>query len=81
MSVFVPYVASLTGPGARFETADELAALADAYLASFKIPNHWDIREDPLRCNPAGKVLKSALLDGHSGVLGWAKGVTQHCDA
>jgi len=57
-------------PRVRFETADELAALANAYLASFKIPNHWDIRENSPPRNPARKVLKSTLWDGHSGVLG-----------
>ncbi len=39
-------------------------ALADwvgAKLAAFKVPAHWEVREDPLPRNAAGKVLKNVL--------------------
>lgn len=59
----------VTLPGTEV-TAEELAELVDSQLASFKVPNHWEIREDPLPRNPSGKVLKPALRDGHSAVFG-----------
>ncbi len=47
----------------------DLSAFVEGKLASFKLPTHWEIRTEPLPRNPAGKVLKPALRDGHSAVF------------
>jgi acyl-CoA synthetase (AMP-forming)/AMP-acid ligase II len=46
--------------GATIDTS-ELAEWVGAVLAPFKIPAHWEVREEPLPRNPAGKVLKNVL--------------------
>ncbi len=43
-----------------------LAAYAAEHLASFKVPEVWEFRSDPLPRNPSGKVLKPALRGGSS---------------
>lgn len=50
--------------GARIEL-DELRAWVAQTLAPFKVPAHWEVREEPLPRNAAGKVLKR-LLTGRS---------------
>lgn len=45
-------------------TSAELAAHLEGRIASFKVPEKWEIRTDPLPRNPSGKVLKRALRDG-----------------
>jgi len=51
--------------GARIDE-DELAAHCDSAFASFKVPSVWEIREEPLPRNAAGKVLKN-VLTGEAG--------------
>jgi steroid-24-oyl-CoA synthetase len=45
-------------------TVDDLRAYCGERLASFKVPEYVDVRDEPLPRNPAGKVLKSVLRDG-----------------
>ncbi len=47
-------------PGQSIDT-DVLAQWVGAKLAAFKVPAHWEIREEPLPRNAAGKVLKNVL--------------------
>jgi long-chain acyl-CoA synthetase len=42
-------------------TADDLRTYCAGRLASFKVPEYVDVRDEPLPRNPAGKVLKSVL--------------------
>ena len=46
--------------GARIDTDDLSAHCADG-LAHFKVPTLWEVREEPLPRNAAGKVLKNVL--------------------
>jgi acyl-CoA synthetase (AMP-forming)/AMP-acid ligase II len=46
--------------GARLDP-DELARFVGERLAAFKVPAHWELREEPLPRNAAGKVLKNVL--------------------
>jgi steroid-24-oyl-CoA synthetase len=41
--------------------ADDLRAHCAAKLANFKVPEHVELRDEPLPRNPAGKVLKNVL--------------------
>ncbi len=50
----------MTKPGVQ-ATAEELAQWTAMTLAPFKVPSMWEISEEPLPRNPAGKVLKSVL--------------------
>jgi long-chain acyl-CoA synthetase len=52
-------------PGAVV-TADELRDFCRPHLADFKVPEHVEMRTEPLPRNPAGKVLKSLLRGGES---------------
>lgn len=52
-------------PGATV-TADELRDFCRPHLADFKVPQHVEIRSEPLPRNPAGKVLKNLLRGGAS---------------
>jgi long-chain acyl-CoA synthetase len=45
---------------------DEIRAWCAARLADFKVPEHVEIRAEPLPRNPAGKVLKNLLRGGDS---------------
>jgi acyl-CoA synthetase (AMP-forming)/AMP-acid ligase II len=45
-------------------TPDELGAWCAEVLSYFKVPAHWDIRDEPLPRNASGKVVKQVLLDG-----------------
>ncbi len=45
-------------------TPDELGAWCAVSLSYFKVPAHWDIRDEPLPRNASGKVVKQVLLDG-----------------
>jgi long-chain acyl-CoA synthetase len=45
-------------------TADDIRAFCREHLADFKVPEHVEVRDEPLPRNPAGKVLKN-LLRGH----------------
>jgi long-chain acyl-CoA synthetase len=47
-------------PGASLDP-DELARWTGETLAAYKVPSEWDIRQDPLPRNAAGKVLKNVL--------------------
>ena len=47
-------------------TADELRDFCRPHLADFKVPEHVEIRSEPLPRNPAGKVLKNLLRGGES---------------
>jgi long-chain acyl-CoA synthetase len=47
-------------------TVDELRAFCRAQLADFKVPEHVEMRSEPLPRNPAGKVLKNLLRGGES---------------
>ena len=47
-------------PGARPDVA-ELETFCRETLAAYKVPSAWEIREDPLPRNAAGKVLKTQL--------------------
>ena len=42
-------------------TADDLRDFCRERLADFKVPEHVEIRDEPLPRNPAGKVLKNLL--------------------
>jgi long-chain acyl-CoA synthetase len=42
-------------------TEDDIRAHCAAKLANFKVPEHVELREEPLPRNPAGKVLKNVL--------------------
>jgi acyl-CoA synthetase (AMP-forming)/AMP-acid ligase II len=42
----------------------DLATHLEGRIASFKIPEVWEVRSAPLQRNPSGKVLKRALRDG-----------------
>jgi long-chain acyl-CoA synthetase len=44
-------------------TVEDLRAYCGARLASFKVPEYVDLRDEPLPRNPAGKVLKSVLRE------------------
>jgi acyl-CoA synthetase (AMP-forming)/AMP-acid ligase II len=46
--------------GARIDTGELAARCADK-LAHFKVPTLWEVREEPLPRNAAGKVLKNVL--------------------
>lgn len=46
--------------GAEIDTGD-LARFVGEKLAPFKVPAHWEIRNEPLPRNAAGKVLKNVL--------------------
>lgn len=45
-------------------TADDVRTHAAAHLAPFKVPEHVELRDEPLPRNPAGKILKGLLRDG-----------------
>jgi long-chain acyl-CoA synthetase len=47
-------------------TAEELRAFCRVQLADFKVPEHVELRSEPLPRNPAGKVLKNLLRGGES---------------
>jgi len=49
-------------PGADVD-ADGLHAFCAEALAYYKVPEHWEIRTEPLPRNATGKVVKQALLD------------------
>ena len=51
----------VTKPGAS-TTKEELAAWVGSTLAYFKVPSHWEIRNEPLPRNATGKVLKHVLV-------------------
>ena len=40
---------------------NELAAFCGETLAAYKVPSLWEVREEPLPRNAAGKVLKTQL--------------------
>jgi long-chain acyl-CoA synthetase len=42
-------------------TAEDIRAHCAATLANFKVPEHVELRDEPLPRNPAGKVLKNVL--------------------
>jgi long-chain acyl-CoA synthetase len=44
--------------------SSELASWCAESMAYFKVPTHWDIRNEPLPRNASGKVVKQVLLDG-----------------
>jgi len=48
--------------GGATPDADTLAAWCREAMASFKVPSLWEIRDEPLPRNAAGKVLKNVLL-------------------
>jgi acyl-CoA synthetase (AMP-forming)/AMP-acid ligase II len=50
-------------PGRRLDTSALARWVADA-LAYFKVPAHWELREEPLPRNATGKVLKHLLVAG-----------------
>lgn len=47
-------------------SADELRDFCRPHLADFKVPEHVEVRSEPLPRNPAGKVLKNMLRGGES---------------
>ena len=47
-------------PGAEVGE-EELAAFCAEGLARHKVPAHWELREEPLPRNAAGKILKQVL--------------------
>ncbi|MGZ4675150.1 MAG: class I adenylate-forming enzyme family protein [Acidimicrobiia bacterium] len=49
-------------PGATLD-AEALAAFCAEALAYYKVPAHWEIRDEPLPRNALGKVVKAALVD------------------
>jgi acyl-CoA synthetase (AMP-forming)/AMP-acid ligase II len=49
-------------PGATVEP-DELRAFCAAGLAYYKVPEHWEVRTEPLPRNATGKVVKQVLLE------------------
>lgn len=49
-------------PGAVL-SPDDLAGWCASHLAYYKVPAHWEIREDPLPRTATGKVVKAALDD------------------
>ena len=42
-------------------TTEDLRTHCSARLANFKVPEHVELRDEPLPRNPAGKVLKNLL--------------------
>jgi acyl-CoA synthetase (AMP-forming)/AMP-acid ligase II len=50
-------------PGRTLD-AEALRAWAAAELAYYKVPEHWDLRVEPLPRNAAGKILKETLRTG-----------------
>jgi long-chain acyl-CoA synthetase len=52
--------------GGSTVTAEELRDFCRPHLANFKVPEHVEIRTEPLPRNPAGKVLKNLLRGGES---------------
>jgi len=50
----------IPAPGASL-TPDELARWTGETLAAYKVPSEWEIRQEPLPRNAAGKVLKNVL--------------------
>jgi long-chain acyl-CoA synthetase len=50
-------------PGVSPNT-DALAGFLAEWLAPYKVPAHWEIRNQPLPRNATGKVLKKILLEG-----------------
>lgn len=50
--------------GGSATTVDDLRAYCGERLASFKVPEYVELRDEPLPRNPAGKVLKSVLREG-----------------
>ena len=48
------------GPGASLD-ADTLSSFCRETLSGYKVPAHWDFRDEPLPRNAAGKVLKNVL--------------------
>jgi len=54
--------------GARLDPA-ELARFVGEALAPFKVPAHWEVREELLPRNAAGKVLKNVLTGEASNVF------------
>lgn len=46
--------------GQQIDTA-QLAAFVGETLSAFKVPAHWEVRDEPLPRNAAGKVLKNVL--------------------
>ncbi|MCH2170220.1 acyl--CoA ligase [Myxococcota bacterium] len=54
--------------GATLST-DDLEAWVAETLARFKVPEHWEVREEPLPRNAAGKVLKNVLTGDASSDL------------
>jgi acyl-CoA synthetase (AMP-forming)/AMP-acid ligase II len=45
-------------------TPDELSRFLAEKLAYYKLPAHWELRDEPLPRNATGKVLKKLLLEG-----------------
>ncbi|MBW2420813.1 MAG: long-chain fatty acid--CoA ligase, partial [Deltaproteobacteria bacterium] len=50
----------VTRPGAEL-SEEELAGFCREGLAAYKVPAHWELREEPLPRNAAGKILKQVL--------------------
>jgi len=51
----------VVAPGASRPTPEALRAWVAERLAYYKVPAHWDLREEPLPRNAAGKILKAVL--------------------
>ncbi len=49
-------------PGATLDP-EELTAFCAETLAYYKVPAHWDLRDEPLPRNALGKVVKAALAE------------------
>ncbi len=47
-------------------SADDIRAFCRQHLADFKVPEHVELRDEPLPRNPAGKVLKNLLRGGET---------------
>ena len=52
-------------PGALV-TTEEIREFCRKHLADFKVPEHVEVRDDPLPRNPAGKILKNLLRGGET---------------
>jgi long-chain acyl-CoA synthetase len=51
----------VAAPGATIDI-EELRAWVAAELAYYKVPAHWEVRDDPLPRNALGKVMKTVLM-------------------
>lgn len=54
----------LRGPDEERAFAEDLARWTSERLAYYKVPAHWELRDEPLPRNATGKILKNVLTAG-----------------